>query len=392
MRLFQLTPSRLRSIVLIGAASVSAVAADFSFRGTFQNDDERAQFTFTLTREARVAIRSLSYGGGTNAEGTSVAAGGFDATVSVFDKNGLLVATNRDGGCGVVGQDAASLACWDAYLNPTLPSGSYQVVLTQADNMPKGPFMSDGFVFDGTGNFTTGGTGTGFTDLFANKRTNVYAVDIAGADTAKPGLSQDFGSLVNGASNGVGPIAPNTIVTFYGVGLAGTQPDVTIAGKAGTVLYAGDTQINIVVPGDVPVGNGQPFRIQRGATTLAFANVDIVASAPALFTSNQSGSGQAAVLNQNYGVNAPATPAQRGSYIMIYGTGFGVANAPGGDGLSTLKAGVSATVGGIPAEVTFAGLAYGFTPGLQQINIKVPENAPTGAAVAVKLESNGAST
>jgi uncharacterized protein (TIGR03437 family) len=39
-----------------------------------------------------------------------------------------------------------------------------------------------------------------------------------------------------------------------------------------------------------------------------------------------------------------------------------------------------ATIGGVPAEVTFAGAAPGL-PGVTQINIRIPATAPTGAAV-----------
>jgi uncharacterized protein (TIGR03437 family) len=77
---------------------------------------------------------------------------------------------------------------------------------------------------------------------------------------------------------------------------------------------------------------------------------------------------------------------------MVYGTGFGIAHPPGHDGLSWLAAAVSATIGGLPAEVTFAGLAPGYTPGLQQINIRIPDDCPTGAAVPVRLQLGGHSS
>ena len=77
---------------------------------------------------------------------------------------------------------------------------------------------------------------------------------------------------------------------------------------------------------------------------------------------------------------------------MVYGTGFGVANPPGQDGLSWLASAVSATIGGLPAEVTYAGLAPGYTAGLQQINIRIPDGCPTGAAVPIRLQIGGHST
>jgi uncharacterized protein (TIGR03437 family) len=45
-------------------------------------------------------------------------------------------------------------------------------------------------------------------------------------------------------------------------------------------------------------------------------------------------------------------------------------------------------IGGIPAQVTFSGLAPGFV-GLNQVNAIVPQIASAGSAVAVELEIAG---
>ena len=49
---------------------------------------------------------------------------------------------------------------------------------------------------------------------------------------------------------------------------------------------------------------------------------------------------------------------------------------------------MTATLGGAPAQVPFAGLAPGFI-GLGQVNILVPQDAPKGDAVPLVLEING---
>ena len=137
------------------------------------------------------------------------------------------------------------------------------------------------------------------------------------------------------------------------------------------------------------------MQILSGGNLLLSTPLQIVDASPALFTVNSSGTGQASVLNQDYtynGAEAPAVPAARGSILMVYGTGFGAAKPPGQDGLSWLAAEVSATIGGLPAEVTFAGLAPESTPGLQQINIRIPDDCPTGAAVPIRLQIGGHST
>jgi uncharacterized protein (TIGR03437 family) len=46
------------------------------------------------------------------------------------------------------------------------------------------------------------------------------------------------------------------------------------------------------------------------------------------------------------------------------------------------------TIGGVPARVTFSGLAPGFV-GLYQVNVQVPPGAPAGDAITAQLEIGG---
>ena len=48
----------------------------------------------------------------------------------------------------------------------------------------------------------------------------------------------------------------------------------------------------------------------------------------------------------------------------------------------------SFTVGGVPAAVTFSGLAPGYA-GLYQINVQVPDGAPAGPDVPIVLTIGG---
>jgi uncharacterized protein (TIGR03437 family) len=144
---------------------------------------------------------------------------------------------------------------------------------------------------------------------------------------------------------------------------------------------------------------GAILNLLRGQNLLRTTLIDIVDASPALFTATQTGAGQADVLNQlgsggvaNNGSVAPAVPAKRGTYLSVFGTGFGSANAPGTDGLSWLIQPVTATIGGVPAQVVFAGLAPISTMGLQQINILIPEDCPTGPAVSIRLRGGSYST
>jgi uncharacterized protein (TIGR03437 family) len=64
-----------------------------------------------------------------------------------------------------------------------------------------------------------------------------------------------------------------------------------------------------------------------GVRTIA---VPIVGAAPGIFTVTQNGTGQVAIVNQDGSLSTP-TPA--GTYVQVYGTGFGPYSPPGADGL-----------------------------------------------------------
>jgi uncharacterized protein (TIGR03437 family) len=51
----------------------------------------------------------------------------------------------------------------------------------------------------------------------------------------------------------------------------------------------------------------------------------------------------------------------------------------------------AATVSGMPAKVSFSGLAPGYV-GLYQINAQVPANAPTGDVMPVVISIGGANS
>ena len=84
--------------------------------------------------------------------------------------------------------------------------------------------------------------------------------------------------------------------------------------------------------------------------------------------------------------------------VELYGTGLGPVSYVPEDGapasltqLSAAKIPVTVTVGGLPAQVLFAGLAPG-TVGLYQINVQIPADAPTGDAVEVIVTQNNVSS
>jgi uncharacterized protein (TIGR03437 family) len=80
-----------------------------------------------------------------------------------------------------------------------------------------------------------------------------------------------------------------------------------------------------------------------------------------------------------------ATPAQPGETILMYGTGFGptTPSTPTGPLVTTagpLANSVTITIGGVRANVEFAGLVES---GLYQFNVTVPSTLPSGDAPVV---------
>lgn len=66
------------AVLVMGFVTGNVNAADFSFTGNFEHDDEVQEFNFTVTAPVSgTTLRTWSYAGGTNAAGAEVARGGF---------------------------------------------------------------------------------------------------------------------------------------------------------------------------------------------------------------------------------------------------------------------------------------------------------------------------
>ena len=153
-------------------ASTSMQAANLSFTGTLNDDNDLRLFTFTLAADSDVTLRTWSYAGGLNAAGSLIGAGGFDALVSLFAGSGnaaILIGANDDG-VGVAVDPSTGFA-YDSLLELfALSAGTYTVALTEFDNFASGPTLGDGFI----GNSIIGFDG----------RSAAWALDILGVERA----------------------------------------------------------------------------------------------------------------------------------------------------------------------------------------------------------------
>src|SRR5258706_894203 len=91
--------------------------------------------------------------------------------------------------------------------------------------------------------------------------------------------------------------------------------------------------------------------------------VAVATAAPALFSADSSGKGNGAILNQDSTPNSPANPAEKGSVVVLFGTGEGQTKPRGADGrIATTvfpkpEQDVKVTIGGIDASIAYAGAA-----------------------------------
>jgi PEP-CTERM motif len=142
-------------LALVIVAMASPVrATDFSFTGSFTSDDNVQLFNFTVGAPSNVTLRTWSYAGGINAAGQSIARGGFDPILAVFNASGAVIGQNDDGGSSVPA-DSVTGSHFDTFLTlNSLAAGNYRVSVMEFDNFAIGPNLSNGFERQGQGNFT----------------------------------------------------------------------------------------------------------------------------------------------------------------------------------------------------------------------------------------------
>lgn len=165
----------------------SAQGLDFSFRGTFEADDDVQLFNFTVESTSTVTLKTLSYAGGTQADNTVISAGGFDPILSLFDGSRNFIEGNDDGTYPYVAVDPVTGQTFDTFFQETLFAGNYTVAISQYDNFFSGGIgdnISLGFLRSGQPNFTSLFCNGNFCDITGDIRTNQWAFDILNVNQA----------------------------------------------------------------------------------------------------------------------------------------------------------------------------------------------------------------
>lgn len=199
--------------------------------------------------------------------------------------------------------------------------------------------------------------------------------------------------------------APGIFVAIYGNNLASqtaswntlfngnTAPqavggtEVTVNGQPAYIQYVSSTQVNILLPSTVPLGVQSLVVKTAGGSSPTYQMVvnqlEPAFLAPASFKIGGTQYVVAVFEDGTYvlptGAIAGLTsrPANPGETILLFGLGFGpvTQNIPAGQlapPLTNLTNTFTASIGGVPATVTYAGLAPTFA-GLYQFDIVVPQ-------------------
>jgi len=208
--------------------------------------------------------------------------------------------------------------------------------------------------------------------------------------------------VVNAASFVGGAVAAGEIVTVFGTGIGPASLVGLRLTRAGLVdnfladaqvlfdnvpsplVYVSERQTSAIVPYAVAGKSSTEMVVEYQGRRSAAVTLPVVAAAPALFSLSASGRGGGAILNEDNSVNAESNRAAKGSIVVLFGTGEGQTDPPGVDG--KLAAGVfpkptqnvSVRIGGLAAEVLYAGAAPGLVAGVLQVNARVPAAVASG--------------
>jgi uncharacterized protein (TIGR03437 family) len=174
--------------------------------------------------------------------------------------------------------------------------------------------------------------------------------------------------VVNAATLQATPLVSGSLATVFGANLLGKAVAVTFDGAAASLLYTSATQINLQVPAGLGSKTSAAMVVTVDGASSASTTVALSPAWPAIFAHG--------VLNQDNTENTPQSGAAPGSILQIFATGIPPGAAvtvqigdPSGGGsggfsnLTPLYAGAAPTV-----------------PGVQQVNVAVPDGLISGPA------------
>jgi uncharacterized protein (TIGR03437 family) len=230
------------------------------------------------------------------------------------------------------------------------------------------------------------------------------------ASIAPPSIS----AVVNAADLTAG-IAPGGLISVFGTQLspvnmatseiplptALANSCLSVNGQPVPVLFVSPSQVNAQMPFQA-IGNVTLILRTPGGTSDNY-NLQVLPGAPSVFRSGVAGpdTNLPTIIRTDNGLLVTdSNPIHRQSneYLVIYLTGLGQTSPAVGNGLpaplNPLAIALTAptvTLGGVQIPVAY----YGLTPGevgVYQINVKIPNNVPTGLSVPLVITQGSSST
>jgi len=314
-----------------------------------------------------------------------------------------------------VSADGSRLA-FSTYLGGTKDPGS--AVAPCAVGAPCS--QGNAIAVDGAGNaYITGATNSldfQIANAFQSNRVGARNAFVGKIVLNKPTINP--GGAVIAASFSNQPLSGGSIASLFGTGFAsgpataGTIPlptslagvTVQVNNQQAPLFFVSPNQINFQMPWELAGSPQASITVTVNGVVGGLFTAPMAPFAPGLFSTNSTGSGQGAISISASGELAAsigsipgsrARPAKRGEFVSIFCTGLGpVLNAPPtgaavpANPLASTLTSPLVTIGGIPATMTFAGLAPSFVS-LYQVNVQVPDNVQTGNAIPVVLSIGG---
>lgn len=223
-------------------------------------------------------------------------------------------------------------------------------------------------------------------------------------------------SAVNAASFATDKvITPDTIVAAFGtfttqnnqVYIANTTPLPTTLGgvrvRIGNtdcgLFFVAPSQINLVIPSNVPDGASVTMTVTNSNNTTSTGTVTVVRSAPGIFSAKATGTGAAAAQTSDGGPlintynpdgterDVSAGTKLKPNVLVLYVTGIRYSPAANPNDENGVAEGVTCRIQGVPATVLYAGPAPGFI-GLDQVNVVIPPELAGLGSVNIRLRAN----
>ncbi len=231
----------------------------------------------------------------------------------------------------------------------------------------------------------------------ATSAVSISAISNA-ASYAGGGVAPGEAVLIQGASIGPATLLTAQLTPAGNISTSVGQTQFTFNGVPAPIVYVSAQYSTVIVPYEVATSaTAQVVATYAGTSSLPFT-VPVVPTVPGIFSSNASGTGQAAIFNQDASVNTAKNPASRNTIITVYLTGEGQTVPAGLDGVVTetqISPAQMVTVffGTIPAtSYAFVGEAPGVVAGVMQINVTIPPLAPTGNNVPITVQVGSATS